>query len=256
MNQVILSLLLQFITTPMERASFPETYEFYGGAELEYSNLYVWENQRTCVINSRSAEGGERRTVVSLNEKFQIVSDSSYGEDGALAYLSRYEYWDGKLSIQRDGSELSRFFYDGENLDSVSVTRNDTVLEIYGYAYDTQARPILIDHFYSKDGGSGLDHKRSVVSYFLPDSIVIKQDFIPVDRDSVRKTIYLMDGLPIKMAETEYFSGSIYRSTHVWTYPGASPIRHGAKRMALAVGNDSPRYQGYNLLGRVFREAR
>lgn len=256
MNQVILSVLFQFITTPIERATFPETYEFYGGAELEYSNIYVWENQRTCIIHSRSAEGGERRKVVSLNEKSQIVSDSSFGENGALAYLSRYEYLDGKLSMQRNGSELSRFFYDGEKLDSVSVTRNDTVLEIYGYTYDTQARPSLIDHFYSRDGGPGLDHKRTAVSYFLPDSIVIKQDFIPVDRDSVRKTIYLKDGLPIKMAETEYFSGSTHRSTHIWTFANASPIRPGAKRLARAIGSKTPWYKEYSLLGRAFREAR
>jgi hypothetical protein len=260
MNQIILSILFQFITTPLERASFPVSYEFYGGAELEYSVEYVWESPKVLILKKHSAEDGDRRSVMSLNDKFQAVSDSIYGEDGALAYLHLFEYSGGKLNVRRSGPYSARFFYVGDNLDSVSETRNDTVLERFSYGYDSQDRPIRIDHFYSKGGGPVLDHNRSTVAYFLPDSIVIKRDFIPVDGDSVRQTIYLKDGLPIKMSETEYYSGSIHRSTHVWKFAGASSIRHGAKRILYGPavkghgdGNSADKNAasaGFNLLGR------
>lgn len=256
MNQLLLNILLQFATAPLQQSTFPLTYQFYEGAKLEYANEYVWESPRSLIIKRHSAEDGDSRSVVSLNGKFQAVSDSIFGENGALDYIELYEYSGEKLSARRGGSDLARFFYDGEELDSVLVTRSDTVSARYRYAYDSQARPIEIDHFYSKDGGPGLDHMRAAVSYLLPDSIVIKWDFIPADGDSVRETVYLKDGLPIIMAEREYYSGSVYQTTHVWTYAGYSPIRPGATPKPQAIGSGLPWFRGYDLLGRIFRTAR
>lgn len=84
--------------------------------------------------------------MISLNEGSQAVSDSIFGENGALTYLYLYEYAVGKLRARRSGPQTAHFFHAGDNLDSVAVTRNDTMVENYKYAYGSQNRPVRMDH--------------------------------------------------------------------------------------------------------------
>lgn len=257
MHQILSALIYQFFLLPVDRAGFPATYEFYHRTESEYQFEYRWEtDSRIGIFRRFNSDGKERNSFLFLGPDNRIVADSSAGSDGRPISVGRYEYKDGKLMSYLSSSQDVQFFYRGQNPDSIAYKKGDTLVEYYTYAYDAKGVLIRSDHFYDRDGSGRLQDNRSLVQYFLPDSMVIEKAFVPDNGERSRLTFFLAAGLPVRMIERETTSGSTHVDTHLWTYPGGVSLGRDVPGSLPLGGSYNPVIGVFDFLGRRNRNYR
>lgn len=251
MHQLINILLFHFAITPLDRATFPSSYEYYNGAEREYRVEYLWESDRVLTFTSRSdADGKGWKKFLILDNDSRLIADSALDPNGNPVQGGKYEYQSEKLVAYRIASQATLFHYVGGRLDSVAVKKGDSLIEYNTYRYDSQNRLIRSDSFYDNSGLGYLQDFRSMIEYFLPDSIVVSQAFVPVNGDSAKSTIHLRNGFPVKMIEREYFSSSSRVGTHIWFFPSHVSIAQ-KKDAKLSPFNFAKKgVEKFNILGR------
>ena len=169
---------------------------------------------------------------------------------GNPSRVTDFVYAGGLLRESRTGNDTTAFHYAAGNLDSVGVRRDGVLSEYYLYGYDAQGRPTRVDDFYDDDGSDHLRDNRHAITYFLPDSIVVTTAFVPADGDSTVKRIYLKDGNPVRMVESETYHGSHYASTHIWVYAGSNAVSKPRLRSLSLAAEAAIGLQGIDLLGR------
>ncbi len=250
MTSFLLGLLQTFHLGPVLPAEFPTAYEFYNGTELEYSNRYVWDAPDSLRISTRIAAGGERASLIVLTPDSRLLKSIARDTNGNPTWVTDYVYAGGLLRESRTGKDTTTFHYAGGNLDSAGVTRGGKLSEYYLYGYDAQGGPNRVDHFYDNDGGDHLRDFRHSITYFLPDSIVVKIAFEPADGDSTIQRIYLKDGNPVWMVESETYRGSHHNLTHLWAYAGSDAVSKRMPRRLFLAAAAAMGLPGIDLLGR------